>query len=62
MKPFFHQNSKHLGRQFGQISLGHSGYFWPIYQHPFWYCESMFSINQPLFLQKTKPSYLDPKI
>jgi hypothetical protein len=40
-------------------------YFRPIYQHPFW-CSaasslSMFSINQPLFLQKTKPLYPNPK-
>ena len=36
---------------------GHLGYFRLIYQHPFWYCTvsllSMFSIKQPLFLQKT---------
>jgi hypothetical protein len=34
------------------------GSFRPIYKHPFWYCQSqmspfsMFSIIQPLFLQK----------
>ena len=22
-------------------NLGHLGYFWTIYQHPFWYCESL---------------------
>ena len=38
----------------GRKCLVHLGYFQPIYQHPFWY---MFSINQPLFLQKTKPLY-----
>ena len=33
-----------------------------IYQHPFWYYDlSMFFINQPLFLQKTKPLYPNPK-
>ena len=45
--------------------LGHLGYFWPIYQHPAHYGTvspmSMFSINQPLFLQNTKPLYPNPK-
>ena len=48
----------------GRQILGHLGYFWPIYEHPFWYCESllsMFSINQLLFLQKTKPLYPNPE-
>ena len=41
--PFFHQNPKLLGvgRQFGKINFGRLGYFRPIYQHPFWYCESL---------------------
>ena len=54
-KAFFHQYPKSLGlgRKFGQINLGAFGVFSIIYQHPFW---SMFSINQPLFLQK--PKYL----
>ena len=36
-KAFFHRNPNLLGldRQFGQINFG---YFWTIYQHPFWYC------------------------
>ena len=48
----------------GRYILGHLGYFWPIYQHPFWYCESLvhvFHFGQPLFLQKTKPLYQNPK-
>ena len=40
---FFHRNPYllGLGRQFGQINLGTFGIFWPIYQHPFWYSESL---------------------
>ena len=52
MEPFF-------------INLGQLGYLQPIYQHPFLYNESLvnvfFFINQPLFLQKTKPLYPNPK-
>ena len=46
-----------------KLILGHLVYFWPKYQHPFWYSESlvMFFIIQPLFLQKTKPLYPHPK-
>jgi hypothetical protein len=41
---FFHQNPKllGLGKQFGQIN------FWAfggIYQHPFWYCESLIGLD-----------------
>jgi hypothetical protein len=60
----FHRNPKLLGRQFGQIhfgtfgvfstdlsALGHFGTVSPLF---------MFSINQPLFLQKPKPLYPNP--
>ena len=46
-KAFFHQNPKRLGltRQFGcRLTLEHLVYFRPIYQHPFWYCESLFHV------------------
>ena len=61
---FFHWNTKllGLGRQIGPKIFGAVGVFFPLYQYPFWYCESlfhMFSINQPL--QKTMPSYLNSK-
>ena len=56
-KELFFKNLELSGWNF----LRHLGYFRPDYQHPFWYCESMFSIIQPLFLQKTKPLYLTPK-
>ena len=48
MKPFVHRNPKLLGmgRHLGQINFG-----------GFW----VFSINQPLFLQKTMPLYPNPK-
>ena len=51
MKPFFHPNPKllGLGRQFRQINFGTFGVL------------SIFSINQPLFLQKTKPLYPNSK-
>ena len=29
----------------GRYILGHFGYFWPIYQHPFWYSESTVSLR-----------------
>ena len=54
---FFHRNPKPLGLGnladkfggiFGQFISTHFGTLSPF---------SMFSINQPLFLQKTKPSY-----
>ena len=49
---FFHQNHKllGLGKQFGLIIFGDLSA--PL---------SMFSINQPLFLQRTKPIYPNPK-
>jgi hypothetical protein len=58
---FFHQNPKlfGLGRQIGQINFffgqlihTHFGTVSPL---------SMFSINHPLFLQKTRPLYPHPK-
>ena len=64
---FFHRNPKllGLGRQFGQTIWADK--FWGIFGQfisthfgkvsPL----SMFSINQPLFLQKTKPLYPNPK-
>ena len=60
MKPFFIEipNVWTWTDNLGRYILGHFGYFWPIYQHPFW---SMFTINQSLFLQKTKPLYANPK-
>jgi hypothetical protein len=65
IKSFFHRNPKllGLGRQFGQIIWGHLVHFWPIYQHPNGTVNplSVFSINQPLSLQKTKPLYSNPK-
>ena len=36
---FFHRNPKLLG--LGRYILGDLGYFRPIYQHPFWYCNSL---------------------
>ena len=60
----FHQNPKllGLGRQFGQINFGvfSADLIAPILVHtvsPL----SILSITQPLFLQKTKPLYLNPK-
>ena len=43
MKPFFHGNLEllGLGRQIGQINSGDLQYFWPSYQHPLWYSESL---------------------
>ena len=62
---FFHQNHKllNLVRQFGLINLEYLGYFRPIISTHFGSVSplSMFSINQPLFQQKTKPLYLNPK-
>ena len=51
MKPFFHQNPKHLclGRQFGQINCGAFGVFSAKLSAR---SEYYFSIIQPLFLQK----------
>jgi hypothetical protein len=65
-EPFFHENTKllGLGRQFGQMQFGPFGAFSrSIYQHPFGNVSplSIFSINQPLFLQKTNPLYPNPK-
>jgi hypothetical protein len=65
MKPFFIEipNVWAWADNLGRHVLGHLVYFRPIYQHPFWYCESLVhvSINQPLFLKKTKPLYPNPK-
>ena len=49
MKPFFHRNPKLL--DFGQIDFGAFGVFLADLSAPILF---MFSINQPLFLQKTK--------
>ena len=62
----------HLSELFSKISnfwawadilgwniLRHLRYFWPDYQHPFWYCESIFSIRY--FYKKSKPLYPTPK-
>ena len=59
---FFHRNPNFLAwaDNLGRYILGHLGYFRSIYQHPFWYL-SMFSINQPFFLQKTKLLYPNTK-
>ena len=55
MKPFFIE-IPNFGRQFGQINFGAFGVFSANFTHfgtvrPL----SIFSINQSLFLQKTKP-------
>ena len=39
IEDFLHQNLKLLG--FGRLIWRHLGYFEPIYQHPFWYYESL---------------------
>ena len=59
MKPFFHRNPKllGLGRQFVQINLGAFGFIFGQFISTHIATVSplaMFSINQPLFLQKTK--------
>ena len=61
---FFHSNLKllGLGRQFGQIILSHFGYFQPIYQDPFWYCESMFFIHQQVIFTKNSAFISKSKI
>ena len=43
MKPFFIEIPNFLAwaDNLGRLILGHLGYFWPIYQHPIWYCESL---------------------
>ena len=61
MKPFFHSNQEllGLGRQVGQINSGTFGVFSAKLSAPILV---MFSIIQPLFLQKkTKPLYPHPK-
>ena len=61
---FFHPKAKllGLGRQFGQISFGAFGVLSADLSAPILVNTlsllSMFSINQPLFLQKTKPLYI----
>ena len=54
---FFHRNPELL--RLGRYILGHLGYFRPIYQHPFCYCESLVHV----FHQSTiiKPLYPNPK-
>ena len=56
---FFHRNFWAWADNLGRIL----GYFWPIYQRHFGIVSplSMFSINQPLFLEETKPLYPNPK-
>ena len=65
MQPFFIKipHFLGLGRQFGQIILGHLGYFRQIYQHHFGTVSPLSkpSINQTLFLQKMKSLYPHPK-
>ena len=65
---FFHQNPKRLslGKQLGQINFGAFGVFSANLLAPtsvLWDVGplSMSSIDQPLFLQKTKPLYRNPK-
>ena len=60
MKPFFHQNPKlmGLGRQFGQINFVAFGVYLADLSA---LILVLFSINQPLFLQKTQPLYPNPK-
>ena len=41
MKPFSSQNFWAWADNLGRYILGHLGYFQPIYQRPFWYCESL---------------------
>jgi hypothetical protein len=62
----FHQNPQflRLGRQFGQINFGAFGVIPANLSAPILVLLSplsMFSINQPLFLQKTKTLYPNPK-
>ena len=62
----FHRNSKLLclGRQFGQIDLGaFGGIFTLFFSTHFGTLSplSIFSISQPLFLQKTLDLYPNPK-
>ncbi len=33
---------------------GHLGYSWPIYQHPFWYCESLVFRQSSIISTETK--------
>ena len=62
---FFYRNSKILGlnRQFRLINFGAFRVFLAGYQHLHLGTVSLLSmtINQPLFLQKTKPLYPNPK-
>ena len=65
MKSFFHRNPKLLGlsRQFGQIRFGAVGAFLADLSAPIGHFGtvsplSIFSINQPLFLQKIKALYV----
>ena len=60
---FFHWNSKvlGLGRQIGQINFGAFGVFSAKLSAPILVL-SMFSMIQPLFLQKSKPINSQPKI
>ena len=65
-KAFFHPNSKRFGfgGQIGQISLGAFGLFSAELSAQIFSTLSpliMFFINQPLFLQKTKPLLQHPK-
>ena len=62
MKLFFIE-IQNLGRQIGQIHFGAFGVFLANLSAPILIlCPlSMFSINQPLFLQKTRPLYPNPK-
>ena len=57
---FFHQSPKllSLGRKFGKINFWAFGLFLADLSATIL---SMFSINQQLFLQKTKPLYPNPK-
>jgi hypothetical protein len=66
MKPFFIQipNFWALADNFGQIYIGaFGGIFGQFISTHFGTVSplSMFSINQPLFLQKTQPLYPNPK-
>ena len=60
---FFHRNPKllGLGRQFEQVNFGAFGVFSANYVISTHFDTvsplAMFSINKPLFLQKTKPLY-----
>jgi hypothetical protein len=64
MKPFFIeiQNFWALADKLGRLILEHLGYFWPNYQYPFWYGESLVHVLYYSTIISTKklPKPLDP--